>query len=111
MAKLYQIKFSEPSEKLEGAQQTVREGEIILLENLFRFAGANLKDVVKINECLDVVVQLQNMADDQDHINLTKSDLESLKLGISTSAGKRPPIWMDLVALWKQFEKPEEVVA
>jgi len=124
MAKYFIINLS-PEDKTinfqtvspEGEQlsekKKLREIELIVMQNMFRYARKMAKDfdlAMTISDCID---QVKNITDAETFIRFTKEDIGFLKDGFKVaSGGPEINVWLDsCYDLMKQLKdpKPEEV--
>jgi hypothetical protein len=100
------VKCSNCNQLISKGTVNVRQLEIDILTGIFNSALKNEKSVKKLNQVLDVVGMLENL-DNEDHIILDDSDLETFNTGFSII--EKTPIWSHAKNLLKQFEAPKEI--
>ncbi len=110
MAVEYKIKLTPPGETNAESGKSTREVELLILKQTFEMAAAKEKDLRVMNCCIDCVEQIENIADNAEHVALTKDDIDRFKAGhaiITASPSGVPAGWLRQGRrIYTQMESP-----
>ena len=85
-----------------------RKIEIDVLTVIMGAAYNEQKTLSDMNMCGSFLQALDNIEDNDTHIEVDKADLKNIKLGIEKTTGRRSLAWAKCVNLFGQLEDPDK---
>lgn len=91
-------------------EKSRRDAEKDMLKSLAEYAANSAKKFTDAMLMADVMGQLDNLADEQQRLELDKRDIESLVKAFEDMAGKRPNAWIKYCrAMLDQLSNPPKI--